>query len=419
MSKILTVGQMDTTKSYIFKGATGTYDSTKLVKASLFEIPAVRQYYMEITNGGLDSGSECILYSHPTGSTDDLENGNYSDSWGVTASTDIIEITDYVHNQESMMAEFHNYNSSGDIEYTIKINNGWEYTEVVSPGDTVYAEILYWEDYVNDETSDTISVKVTADWSQPVTPPSPSDSVVNYIYFKNDSVNSDVNVFLVNSYTNDYKHKGYIYNNEGFFTLQIYQSELTAGYDGVAFTSIEAGYGSSSNPYWVSYETLVLRPPHPAYQEQWGNWTQEACVAGSGVFFLDNIHLYVYIDDLTSSTNSQSSPWKLDTLRVQDYSDLDIYNESSEDIVVSLSYDGGSIVSEMLIPAGSSEYFPLDEDLDVNLYEVSFDHSVNIHNYYWWDDYGDSGESYINFCSSYETLPMYELRNCSGIVLCD
>ena len=112
MSKILTVGQMDTAASYIFKGATGTYNSTKLVKSSLFGIQAMRQYYMEITNGGLDSGSECILYSHPTGSTDDVENGNYSDSWGVTASTDTVEITDYVHNQEYMVAEFHNYNSS-------------------------------------------------------------------------------------------------------------------------------------------------------------------------------------------------------------------------------------------------------------------------------------------------------------------
>ena len=240
---------------------------------------------------------------------------------------------------------------------------------------------------------------------------------MNYIYFKNDSVNSDVNVFLVNSRTNAYKHKGYIYNNEGFFTLQIYQSEITAGYDGVAFTSNEGGYGSNSNPYDTSYETLVLRPPHPAYQEQWGSYWDEMCVAGSGIFVGGSLERYVDISTLTGSANSQSAPWKLDTLRVQDYSDLDIYNETSEDIVATLWYDG-SIESIMTVSAYSSEYFSLDEDLDVNLYTVSFNYSVDVYNYYWYS-YGGSDDCYIGFCPANSTHPMYELRNCSGIILCD
>ena len=168
MSKILTVGQMDTSASYIFRGATGTYDSTKLVKSSLFGVEEKKEYTMNLTtdiNSNIE-GYDIYLYSTKNG-YDDAYEGNYSKSWSITDSMNqSIDITDCVYDQEYMCIEFYNDNESREVEFSVKINNGWTYFETVPPQDTVVAEILCWEDYTDryDEAyGDTISVHIAAE----------------------------------------------------------------------------------------------------------------------------------------------------------------------------------------------------------------------------------------------------------------
>lgn len=291
--------------------------------------------------------------------------------------------------------------STGTMDFVFKFNNGWEYTTTVDPGTTVYEEICTLGDYV--QTDNTILLHIESTQNGSVTPP--SDPTKYTVYFCNYSMNSDVSIFLVNTNNNTYKYKGYACNNEGAFTLNILTSEYSS-YDAVAFVS-----GITTSPYTKSIETLVYRHPNASP----GSYQSEIAMAGSGVIINNSIELYINISELISANSTSSYPWKIDSLRIEDYSDFDISNETSDPITVYLYYEGSEMTS-MTIDPGYIQYFDLisNGDGDIDLYEVEFDTTVNVHNDFY---YSDPDDAFIMTCVPGNYYEVYKLRN-SSVVYC-